>query len=149
MSKKEELEDELPSVSFLSLFRYSSACDKLLLFIGAIAAIISGCTMPGMTIVLGSVIQEMIDYDKSINNISNKNVTREDFLESATMLCIYFAAIGGVMLICSYIFVCSFNTAATNQAFRIRCLFMSSILKQDIEWYDTHETGDFASRITG
>ncbi|GFQ64248.1 ATP-dependent translocase ABCB1, partial [Trichonephila clavata] len=42
-----------------------------------------------------------------------------------------------------------FSLAAANQAFKIRCLFMSSVLKQDIGWYDTNETGDFASRITG
>ncbi|CAL1272518.1 unnamed protein product [Larinioides sclopetarius] len=42
-----------------------------------------------------------------------------------------------------------FSLAASNQAFRIRCMFMSSVLKQDIGWYDTNETGDFASRITG
>ncbi|XP_071033679.1 ATP-dependent translocase ABCB1 isoform X2 [Parasteatoda tepidariorum] len=147
--KEEKPKDEFPPVAFFSLFKYSSACDKLLMIIACIIAIASGCSMPGIMIIFGKVIQKMITYDMTVNNVSASNMTREDFLESATMLCIYNAAFGGVMLICNYIFVCFFNTAAASQAFRIRCLFMSSVLKQDIGWYDTHETGDFASRITG
>ncbi|XP_042901555.2 ATP-dependent translocase ABCB1 [Parasteatoda tepidariorum] len=147
--KEEKPEDEIPPVTFFSLFKYSSACDKLLMIIACIIAIASGCATPGIMTIFGKVIQKMITYDMTVNNISTSNMTKEDFLESATMLCIYNAAFGGVMLICNYIFVSFFNTAAANQAFRIRCLFMSSVLKQDIGWYDTHETGDFASRITG
>lgn len=39
--------------------------------------------------------------------------------------------------------------AAANQAFKIRCMFMRSVLRQDIGWFDTNQTGDFASRLTG
>ncbi|XP_035228455.1 ATP-dependent translocase ABCB1-like isoform X2 [Stegodyphus dumicola] len=45
--------------------------------------------------------------------------------------------------------VSCFSIAAANQVFRIRCMFMESILKQDIGWFDTNKTGDFTSRISG
>ena len=34
------------------------------------------------------------------------------------------------------------------QVFRIRNLFLKSVLRQDISWYDVTQTGDFASRIS-
>jgi len=34
------------------------------------------------------------------------------------------------------------------QAFKMRKLFLEKVLNQDIEWYDTNQTGDFASIIT-
>lgn len=58
------------------------------------------------------------------------------------------ALIGLVNLLMSYIFVTCLNHAAECQVFRIRGLFLQSILRQNIGWYDTHETNDFASRMT-
>lgn len=34
------------------------------------------------------------------------------------------------------------------QTYTIRKLYLSSILNQDIGWYDLHQTGDFASSMT-
>ena len=33
------------------------------------------------------------------------------------------------------------------QVFKIRGLFFKAILRQDIGWYDTHQTGDFAAKM--
>ena len=56
--------------------------------------------------------------------------------------------IGLVNLVCSFVFVTCFNTAAESQVLRIRKIFLKSILRQDIAWYDVTQTGDFASRIS-
>ena len=56
--------------------------------------------------------------------------------------------IGLVIFVMSYIFVTCLNTAAENQVHRIRGLFLQSVLRQDIGWYDTHQTSDFAARVT-
>ena len=80
--------------------------------------------------------------------------------------------IGTVLWILGYVFVACFNAAviftsltyiqyyqksficdcfefqAENQVHRVRCAFFNAILRQEIGWYDTHETGDFASRMT-
>jgi ATP-binding cassette subfamily B (MDR/TAP) protein 1 len=47
----------------------------------------------------------------------------------------------------AYIFITCLNHAAECQAHRIRGLFFKSILRQDIGWYDTHQTNDFAARM--
>ena len=62
----------------------------------------------------------------------------------------------------AWIFVTCLNMAAARQVrtvilsllftafqvFRIRSQFLRSVLNQDISWYDTNTTTDFASRMT-
>ncbi|QQP35300.1 p-glycoprotein, partial [Caligus rogercresseyi] len=58
------------------------------------------------------------------------------------------AIIGLINFITSYIFVTSLNYTAERQVYRIRKDFFRALLHQDIGWFDTHETGDFATKIT-
>ncbi|CAG0881352.1 unnamed protein product [Darwinula stevensoni] len=76
------------------------------------------------------------------------DVCEMDFEEEMEIFGIGTAAIGAVQLLMGYIFVSSLNYAAENQVYRIRSLFLKGILRQDIGWYDTRQTGDFASRVT-
>ncbi|XP_054725068.1 ATP-dependent translocase ABCB1-like [Uloborus diversus] len=147
--KKADLEDgseeKVPPVGICSLFRYSSACDRLFIIIGLVVAIASGASMPAVMIIFGQVIDELVDHSKNVTNVTT---SMQDFLDSTARLCMYNAICGVTFFICNYIYVSFFSLAAANQAFRIRCLFMKSILRQDIGWFDTNQTGDFASRIT-
>lgn len=72
----------------------------------------------------------------------------EDFLSQPAMLSINFAILAVIICISFYIITSFFSLSAANQVHKIRCLFMASILKQDIGWFDIRETGDFASRLT-
>ncbi|KAF8767736.1 ATP-dependent translocase ABCB1 like protein [Argiope bruennichi] len=146
---EEETKPEVPPVGFFQLFRYASSLDKFFIIVALIIAIVSGASMPAVMIIFGKVIDKLVLYDLSKKNLTNETMTTEEFLHETTNLCIWNACCGVAFLICNYIMVSFFSLAAANQAFRIRCMFMSSVLKQDIGWYDTNETGDFASRITG
>ena len=33
------------------------------------------------------------------------------------------------------------------QAYKIRQVFLTSVLRQNIGWYDTHQTSDFAAKM--
>ncbi|KAG8177033.1 hypothetical protein JTE90_024080 [Oedothorax gibbosus] len=149
-AKQDEQEKrELPPVGFFSLFRYSSCLDKTLIAIGTLAAILTGASIPGVNIIYGQFIDKLIIYDIFNKNLTNETIPTDEFLQSTGELCAITAAFGVASMLCNYIMVTFFSLAAANQAFRIKSLFMASILKQDIGWYDTTETGDFASRITG
>ena len=76
--------------------------------------------------------------------------------------------LSGVLWILSWIFVTCLNLAAARQVrvasnfapkyftaiiyqcqvFRIRGEFLRAVLRQDVGWYDTNTTTDFASRLT-
>ncbi|XP_023344692.1 phosphatidylcholine translocator ABCB4 [Eurytemora carolleeae] len=57
-------------------------------------------------------------------------------------------SIGIMVWIASYLFVTSLNLAAERQAYRIRTEFLKAILRQDISWFDTTTTTDFATKMT-
>ncbi|KAG8178180.1 hypothetical protein JTE90_006318 [Oedothorax gibbosus] len=146
---KQENKNELPPIGFFSLFRYSSCWDKILITIGTISAIMVGALRPGSNFIYGLYIDKLILYDKANKNMTNETMTTDEFLHSTGELSAFVAAIGVANMLCNYIMVRCFSLAAVNQAFKIKNMFMASILKQDVGWYDTTETGDFASRITG
>lgn len=64
----------------------------------------------------------------------------------------FFSAIGTAVLatlnlVLGYLFVTCFNYSAERQVHRLRLLFLESILRQEIGWYDCNQTGDFASKM--
>lgn len=73
---------------------------------------------------------------------------KDDFISESNVWSIYMMATGVAFLICGYVMVSTFSTAANNQANHIRIMFFRSILKQDITWYDTKTSGDFATKVT-
>lgn len=75
-------------------------------------------------------------------------LTIEEFQNEAKLIARNMAVVGVAMLISNVIIVGSLGMSATKQSFRIRHNFMRAMLHQEIGWFDTHTTGDFASRIT-
>ncbi|KAK4292716.1 hypothetical protein Pmani_034533 [Petrolisthes manimaculis] len=58
------------------------------------------------------------------------------------------SVIGVALIILGYLFVATLNYTAEAQVFRVRGLFLNRILRQEIGWFDTRQTNDFASRVT-
>ena len=52
------------------------------------------------------------------------------------------------MWVSHYIFVACLNYAAERQVLKVRKMFFKAVLKQDITWYDTTTTSEFATRMT-
>jgi ABC-type multidrug transport system fused ATPase/permease subunit len=84
----------------------------------------------------------------SVTIFKNDTEYKDVFIDESNMWSIYMAIVGIAFLICGYIMVATLSRAANNQAHRIRILFFKSILKQDISWYDTKTSGDFATKVT-
>ncbi|KAG8183767.1 hypothetical protein JTE90_002404 [Oedothorax gibbosus] len=156
--KKKDTEDStkesVPSIAFYSLFRYASNTDKCLMLVAVIIALISGAAMPATMVLFGTILDSFVDHHRMHNNLTALSMPTSDFntdvfLHDVANLCLYISIIGCTVFCFNYIVVSFFSMAAANQAFKIRCMFMQSVLKQDIGWFDTNQTGDFASRLTG
>eukprot|EP00095_Tigriopus_kingsejongensis_P002534 snap_masked-scaffold344_size201325-processed-gene-0.9 protein:Tk02534 transcript:snap_masked-scaffold344_size201325-processed-gene-0.9-mRNA-1 annotation:"P-glycoprotein" len=168
-------EKSLPPVSVFKLFRFASPRDLFLICLALLAALICGCSMPLMIILFGDLANTFVQNDLNMTQICQGvpfccddflqldlslpgcEVTEEDighfilnnnFFEQITRFAKGTALIGLVNFVMSYVFVTCLNHAAECQVYRIRGLFLKSVLRQDIGWYDTNQTGDFASRMT-
>ncbi|XP_035227144.1 ATP-dependent translocase ABCB1-like isoform X2 [Stegodyphus dumicola] len=153
--EKDSDDDSVTPTSFLTLFRYSSSIDKILIFFGCVIAMLSGAALPTIMVLFGNILDAFVDHHRMQKNLTSFDptdsnlISKEDFLSQVANMCLYITIIGCIVFCFNYLMVSFFSMAAANQAFKIRCMFMKSVLRQDIGWFDTHQTGDFASRLTG
>ncbi|XP_052741210.1 multidrug resistance protein homolog 49-like isoform X2 [Bicyclus anynana] len=138
-------DEDIPSISYFTLFRFASLTDKLFIFITIITAVICGCTVPVNTLLFAAYLQSMVDFGRSVHDGTPQV---EVFLHAAKTFAIYYSLVGGVTMVLSYIGTVLMNTSAYNQVYRIRQAYLKAVLYQDIEYFDTHQIGDFATKMS-
>ncbi|XP_071445843.1 multidrug resistance protein homolog 49-like isoform X2 [Hetaerina americana] len=173
--KEEKAEKGPPPVSFHQLFRFATKSELALICLAVIAASITGVCMPVLLILYGELTDVLIDHQMALESenstqrlnvdslhllglrifrstpLEMRNILPNDpdtFLANIGAFGIGCSTLGLIQLVFDYVFVTSLNYAAEKQILRIRTLFLQSVLRQDIAWYDTHQIGDFASRVT-
>nr|QST14979.1 ABCB1-1 protein [Diaphanosoma celebensis] len=155
-----------PPVPFHHLFRFASGTDWVLIFLAVLASIGTGLSMPAMMILFGSLTNGFVgqglppdvlndircNYSYYFNltggNFSQLMPDPDYLMDQINTFGIGTASLGGILLLLGIVFVTCLNMAAENQVYRIRSKFLTAILRQDIAWYDTKASNDFASRIT-
>ncbi|XP_049957820.1 ATP-dependent translocase ABCB1-like [Schistocerca serialis cubense] len=154
--EKSEKTEEIPSVSFIKLYRFSTAWEKLLMFVGLVGAVGSGVCQPLNVLFFGDLTGIMVDFGSELGpaittitsgNFSYAELTQR-FLDGVHTFAVNNSIIGGATLLCTYVAVACFNYIAYTQIHRIRNLYLLSALRQDIGWYDVHQSGEFASRMS-
>ncbi|KAG1668332.1 Multidrug resistance protein 1 [Nymphon striatum] len=139
-------------------FRYSTSLDKMLIIMAIILSLASGLSNPIISVISGDLTDLMVNYDFSktfgqLNKNMTKNFTQftyisdEEFRSKISYFSIILAIVGVVEFIIILLMVWMINYAAEKQKFRIQNLFMKSILRQEISWFDTNQTNDFSSQI--
>ncbi|KAL0398392.1 UNVERIFIED_CONTAM: ABC transporter B family member 9 [Sesamum radiatum] len=129
---------ENQKVPFYKLFSFADRLDVALMTIGTVSAIGNGLTQPVMTVIFGELINSFAGTDTSqvvhvISKISLKFV---------------YLAIGAG--IASLLQMMCWMVTGERQAARIRGLYLKTILRQDIEFFDTQTTtGEVIGRMSG
>ncbi|CAB4481222.1 uncharacterized protein OCT59_003157 [Rhizophagus irregularis] len=144
--KDNKNDDKLP---FSQLFRYASAIDKLYMILGSICALANGVAIPLMTIIFSDFIQVFIAFNTALLSGIELDSKRTELDDGIKKNSIYFIILGCGVFVCAYGQMFFWMTAGENQAKRIRQLYYSSILRQDIAFFDTVPTGDVTTRISG
>ncbi|KAL3285372.1 hypothetical protein HHI36_019479 [Cryptolaemus montrouzieri] len=139
---------EPPPIGYLQMFRYATICEKCLLFVGFISILLMSCIQPLNNLFFGDLTQNMVEYAIALQNGTNTSAATDTFLDDVRLFSIQMVCIGSAMLILGYISMETFSYTAMKQIYRIRSLYTERALKQDISWYDQHQTGDFASKMS-
>ncbi|KAM3965300.1 ATP-dependent translocase ABCB1-like [Aphomia sociella] len=147
-SKSEEAEDtkqDLPSVSFFALFRFASIKDKIYIAIALLSSIICGCTTPLCVLLFSYLSQNMVNYGISVNKGTPND---DEFLEALFYYAIINTLVAITFVFFTYVATVLMNIAAYNQIYRMRQEYFKAVLNQDFGYYDTHQMGDFAEKMT-
>ncbi|KAK1378508.1 ABC transporter B family member 9 [Heracleum sosnowskyi] len=125
-------------VAFSKLFVFADRLDVLLMIIGTIGAIANGLTQPLMLVIMSQLINT---FGKS----GGTNITHE--ISKVCLLYVYLAIGAGIA---SSLQVSCWMVSGERQATRIRGLYLKTILRQDIAFFDTETTtGEVIGRMSG
>ncbi|AES64094.2 ABC transporter B family protein [Medicago truncatula] len=144
MEQKPEVKDEEnkpkaeEKVPFYKLFNFADKLDVILMIIGFICAVANGLSQPLMTLIFGKLINTFGSTDPS-------HIVKE--VSKVALLFIYLGVGSGIA---SFLQVACWMVTGERQAARIRGLYLKTILKQDISYFDTEATsGEVIGRMSG
>ncbi|KAJ2002549.1 hypothetical protein GGI04_003293 [Coemansia thaxteri] len=144
---KKPKEEKPPMVSILQLFRFSDPLDRLLLATGTVMACAAGTTMPLMTVIFSELAGVFLAFGE--NDGVNDPASR-DYLDHETRkYCLYFLALGLGMWVVAGIQKLTYSIASERMSKRLRERFYTSVLSQDVGWFDGLSTGELTTRISG
>ncbi|XP_048141166.1 ABC transporter B family member 9-like isoform X1 [Rhodamnia argentea] len=125
-------------VSFFKLFAFADHLDVIFMVVGTISAVASGLAQPLMTLIFGKLINSFGSTDRD-------HVVKE--VSKVAVLFLYLALGTGVA---SFLQVACWMVTGERQATRIRGLYLKTILRQDIAFFDTETTtGEVIGRMSG
>uniref|UniRef100_A0ACD5VKI2 Uncharacterized protein n=1 Tax=Avena sativa TaxID=4498 RepID=A0ACD5VKI2_AVESA len=137
--KKEEVGvDHGKRVSFTGMFRYADRTDLLLMLVGTVAAVGNGVSQPLMTVIFGDLIDAF------------GGATTGNVLHRVNKAVLSFVYLGFGTAVVSFLQVACWTITGERQATRIRSLYLKSVLRQDISFFDVEmTTGQIVSRMSG
>ncbi|XP_027187861.1 ABC transporter B family member 9-like isoform X2 [Cicer arietinum] len=125
-------------VPFYMLFTFADRIDVTLMIIGIISAVANGLTQPFITLIFGKLINT---FGSTVPSHIVKQVSK------VSLLYVYLAIGSGIA---SFLQVSCWVVTGERQAARIRSLYLKTILKQDIAFFDTEtNTGEVIGRMSG
>ncbi|KAL5852914.1 hypothetical protein ACOSQ3_008032 [Xanthoceras sorbifolium] len=139
LDKSKKKEESSKTVPFYKLFSFADSTDILLMVVGTIAAAGNGICMPLMTLLFGSFVNAFGD------NANMKQMVDE--VAKVSLKFVYLAIGSGAA---SFLQVICWIVTGERQAARIRSLYLKTILRQDIGFFDTEtHTGEIIERMSG
>ena len=116
----------------------------MLIILGTLAAVAHGAAIPVQFIIFGDLIQSFIDFAQK--QTSNATHTY-DLNGEMTKFALYYVYLAAGNLVVAYGQMALWSLTATRQVKKMRLALFSSILKQDIGWFDTSEPGELNNRL--
>uniref|UniRef100_A0A093UVV3 Leptomycin B resistance protein pmd1 n=1 Tax=Talaromyces marneffei PM1 TaxID=1077442 RepID=A0A093UVV3_TALMA len=128
-------------IGFLSLYRYATISDKLLLLLSVACCVIAGAAVPGMTIVLGGLTEKIRDFVVG-------GVSVQEFKDDISRYSLYFVYVGIGEFVTVLIGTAGFVYVGERVTGKTRERYMQAILRQNIGFFDKLGPGEIANRIT-
>ncbi|CAL1380379.1 unnamed protein product [Linum trigynum] len=127
------------SVPFRKLFSFADSTDVFLMVLGTIGAIGNGMAMPLMTVIMGQTI-----------NSFGQNQGSKDVVHAISKVSLKYVYLGIGAGVAAFLEVTCWMVTGERQAARIRGLYLQTILRQDIAFFDSEtSTGEVVGRMSG
>ncbi|KAL4340975.1 hypothetical protein GQ457_08G007230 [Hibiscus cannabinus] len=111
------------------MFQYADGVDKLLMFVGTLASIGEGLQYPLTMLVLSKVINSYGDLNTKLSI---------DIVDKHSLRLLYVAILVGLS---AFVGGVCWTRTAERQTSRIRTEYLKAVLRQEVAFFDTQETG--------
>jgi ATP-binding cassette, subfamily B (MDR/TAP), member 1 len=128
-------------VGFLTLYRYASRNDLLIMAVAAVCSIASGAALPLMTIIFGNLQGTFQGY-------FNGQLSYDGFMAEMTHLVLYFVYLAIGEFVTTYVATVGFIYTGEHISAKIREHYLASCMKQNIGFFDKLGAGEVTTRIT-
>ena len=138
---KRQLDLPAVNVNYMTLYRYATKNDKIILVIAGLAAIIGGALLPLMTVLFGGLAG-------TFQGFTLGNTSPSQFTSVLARYSLYFVylAIGEFVMV--YIATVGFLYAGEHITSKIREQFLAAVLRQNVAFFDELGAGEITTRIT-
>ncbi|XP_044766755.1 ATP-dependent translocase ABCB1-like [Coccinella septempunctata] len=150
--KKYQKEEKEVGVPYWKLYKFATPLDWFCILIAVICTSLVGVCQPYYCVIFGKVTGDIISY---VTSSANDNLTRteQEELEDKLYFDVFIfsmksVGLGLATLLCQYVGGVLFSYSSLRQVFKIRQKFLERTLNQDISWYDSNKTGDFATTFS-
>ena len=126
-----------------------------MMLIGIVSAAIHGMCLPFLFVVYGTTLDEFAQYSITVfcegndtDNCTTRSAARDNLIDNINHpMILYYCVIGLVTILSAWIQVVTFQLAAGRQIKKMRTAFFSSVMKQEIAWFDGNSTGKINSQL--
>ncbi|OJD15191.1 hypothetical protein AJ78_04522 [Emergomyces pasteurianus Ep9510] len=138
---KEQLDIPPVKVNYLTLFRYATKSDILILILASIGATAGGAVLPLFTILFGAMAGTFKD-------IALHTISTDKFNSEVSKYALYFVYLGIGMFVLIYIGTVGFIYVGEQVSQKIREKYLAAILRQNVAYFDKLGAGEITTRIT-
>ncbi|XP_051147745.1 ABC transporter B family member 19-like [Andrographis paniculata] len=128
------------SVGLFSLFRYSSKLDLVLIMFGCLGAFIHGGSLPWYSFLFGNFVNKLA---------SGQDLNKQQMMKDVDKICLLMTGLAVVVMVGAYLEITCWRLVGERAAHKIRTEYLKSVLRQDIEFFDTQiSTSDIMHGIS-
>ena len=132
---------------FFLQFRFADRVDVLLMILGSIGGLGQGALLPIQFVIFGGLVDDFIEYSQCIDPKSNCT-TIINIEEEMKPFAYYYVGIAVAMGIVVGLQMVMWGLTAERQVHAIRKAFFKSILRQEMAWFDTNDSGEQNTRLS-
>ncbi|KAJ9635107.1 hypothetical protein H2199_008593 [Coniosporium tulheliwenetii] len=125
---------------YFRVFKYTDGFDRLLYAISCFGAIVSGASLPLMTLVFGA-------STRTFSNYSMGNSDPQAFQNEVNRLVLYFVYLFVGRCVINYIGTLCVCIAATRTTNSLRKAFLDSLVRKEIAHFDIADNGSTAAQV--
>nr|XP_018441942.1 PREDICTED: ABC transporter B family member 4 [Raphanus sativus] len=138
-TEKKEDHEETKTVPFYKLFAFADSFDFLLMILGTLGSIGNGLGFPIMTVLFGDLVDAF-----------GENQTDSNVADKVSKVSLKFVWLGIGTFAAAFLQLSGWMISGERQAARIRSMYLKTILRQDIAFFDVDtNTGEVVGRMSG